>query len=215
MKNLIAFVLVGATPLIGQSFEVGAFVGQQKYRVTESIPPPSPQNPLVRSTDSNTVEQVRFGYSFLNTGVTKFKLIAAYQPASNATVHITAPNNRDPYPQNLGTTTLNTQSWAAGIAIAFQIPIELEIGLEARSEKIKYGNIGGYTYNRPWARANVGYSFQSFGVKPFICFEIAAPLISTSSTYSNYNSGVYEDPEVSTKALAPKLQVGLYAGIRF
>jgi hypothetical protein len=57
-------------------------------------------------------------------------------------------------------------------------------------------------------RANAGYAFPSPVVKPFVGLEVALPL--TSKSFDRAATD-----EENMKAFAPKLQIGLYAGIRF
>jgi hypothetical protein len=94
----------------------------------------------------------------------------------------------------------------------FKAVVAVGAGFEYRSESLAVSGSGSTnvstTYGRPWARLNVGYAIPSPVVKPFIGVEVAAPL--TSKSYDANGS-----PEDSLKMIAPKLQLGLYAGIRF
>ena len=79
-------------------------------------------------------------------------------------------------------------------------------GLEYRAEKLDVEGES-TTYNRPWIRANIGYAIPSPLVKPFFGLEVAFPLTSTSNKFDSI--------ENTLKSMAPKNQIGIYAGIRF
>ncbi len=94
-----------------------------------------------------------------------------------------------------------------GAMFNFKALVAVGAGVEYRSEKIT-GPTTSTTYGRPWARVNAGYAFPTPLVKPFIGIEVAAPL-----TKKDYNDSL--SSEDTLKAFAPKLQVGVYGGIRF
>ncbi len=208
MKNLILPALLIAAPLSAQSFEIGVFLGQQSYHDSASRPLFAPQNPLISKVDSRTVTALRLGYTLLDFGPASFQVTGGYQPETRATVHTSAPNNTPPFPTDLGDSTLTESYWSVGTMFNFNFPVALGLGLEYRSEKLGGGTTGSFTYNRPWARANVGYVFPMPKVKPFVGLEAALPL----STKSN-DTGT--SAETAIQAIAPKMQIGIYAGIRF
>jgi hypothetical protein len=88
----------------------------------------------------------------------------------------------------------------------FKVVVAVGAGLEYRSEKLEgYGKDA--TYNRPWARLNIGYVIPSPVVKPFFGVEVAFPLTNTSNKFDSM--------EDILKSMAPKSQFGLYLGLRF
>ena len=78
----------------------------------------------------------------------------------------------------------------------------LGAGMEMRFEQQSFAS-NSASYARPWVRANVGMAFPAPVIKPFVGLEFAAALSSTS-----------DGPQL-VKTLAPKSQIGVYAGIRF
>jgi hypothetical protein len=82
----------------------------------------------------------------------------------------------------------------------FKTMVAVGVGMEMRREnQTLLSNNANYT--RPWFRANLGIAFPTPIVKPFIGLEMA---VTPSSENKEY-----------VKALAPKAQFGVYAGIRF
>lgn len=199
MKKTLALALLLGTPLAAQSFEVGLFVGQQQY--------PSPHMDVAPGTtlkveaDNKTVVGARFGYSVVDFGPVLLQLTAGYQPESKSTLKATLAGTP------MGEGELKQSHWSAGAMFNFKAVIAVGAGLEFRSESLKESGGDSTTYNRVWARVNAGYAFPTPLVKPFIGIEAAFPLSSKSNDFS----GTAE----LLKSLAPKSQIGIYAGIRF
>jgi hypothetical protein len=108
---------------------------------------------------------------------------------------------------------LDHQATSLGLAFVFKAGVSASVGVDYRWDKLEYSFSGlsaSTTYGRPWARANLGFAIPSPVVKPFVGLEVAAAL----SSKSIGATGPATD-EDALKALAPKLQIGLYAGIRF
>ncbi len=191
MKKLILpLVLVATAPLAAQSFEVGVFVGAQSYKgFTNGA------NKV--EVDNKTVTAARFGYSIVDLGPALFQLTAGFQPESKADI------------KNNGTTIgeLKQSHYSVGAMFNFKAGIAIGAGVEYRNEKLDNG-VTNTTYGRPWARANIGFAFPTPLVKPFLGLEVAAPMTSKSFDAT-------ANAEDNLKAVAPKLQVGLYAGLRF
>ena len=61
---------------------------------------------------------------------------------------------------------------------------------------------------RPWACVGAGYTFPAPALKPFLRLEVASALKHYASTFQS-------GPDDLNKALAPRLQVALYGGVRF
>jgi hypothetical protein len=177
-----------AAPLAAQTFELGLNVSQQTY-TRQSVPVgPGHPDPVVFDYDSNTVVAIRAGYALVDVGPALFQLTAAYQPKVETDLKpngITVP------------TKLGTEYWAVGAMFQFKAVVAVGAGLDCRFEKATQSNVysSSQSYTRPWARVNAGYAIPSPLLKPFIGLEVAAPLISKDNR--------------------PKLQVGLYGGIRF
>ncbi|WP_243319908.1 hypothetical protein [Geothrix sp. SG200] len=199
MKKTLALALLLGAPLAAQSFEVGLFVGQQQY--------PSPHMDVAPGTtlnveaDNKTVVGARFGYSVVDFGPVLLQLTAGYQPESKSTLKATLAGTP------MGESELKQSHWSAGAMFNFKAVIAVGAGLEFRSESLKESGGDSTTYNRVWARVNAGYAFPTPLVKPFIGIEAAFPLSSKSNDFASAADLL--------KSLAPKSQIGIYAGIRF
>jgi len=195
MKKLLGILSLATLPLAAQSFEVGAFVGQQSYKDYDVT---GPGGSLSVRTESKTVAAVRLGYSLVDLGPALFQVTVGFQPEATTTAKVTGA---------LIASGDYKQSYASvGAMFNFKAVVALGAGLEYRSEKLSDGGTS-TTYGRPWARANLGFAFPTPLVKPFLGLEVAAPLSSKSNDVSS--------AEEILKSWAPKLQIGLYAGIRF
>ncbi|GLH71213.1 hypothetical protein GETHPA_27460 [Geothrix rubra] len=189
-KLLLPLILVA--PLAAQSFEVGLNVSRQQYpSITEiGLMKVEPQD--------KTVVAGRFGYALVDLGPALFQVTAVYQPKVDTDVQVNGVTS---------STQLGQEYWGVGAMFNFKALVAVGAGVEYRSEKLSTPGLS-TTYGRPWARVNAGYAFPSPLVKPFIGIEVAAPL-----TKKDYNDSL--GSEDILKSLAPKLQVGVYGGIRF
>jgi hypothetical protein len=89
----------------------------------------------------------------------------------------------------------------------FKAGLALGAGLEYRYEKLEIAHQT-TNYGRTWARVNLGFSIPSPVIKPFIGVEAAFPL-------SNTTTDVNGSPDEQLKGIAPKREIGIYAGLRF
>lgn len=196
-KATLALVFLMGAPLLAQKWEVGLFVGQQSYKsVSESG--------MTFEPEKKTVASVRFGYSVVDVGPALFQLTAGYQPQANTSGQVNGTSIPD--------FSYDQKHWSVGAMFNFKAVVAVGAGIEYRSETLGVSGSGSTnistTYGRPWARVNAGYAIPSPLVKPFFGLEVALPLVSKS-----YDpSGSAED---MLKSTAPKMQIGLYAGIRF
>ncbi len=201
-KTAIAMLLVAA-PLAAQDFEVGVFLGQQSFKdVTIAGNEAKPA--------SKTVAGMRFGYSVVDLGPALFQLTAGYQPKFKTDVEVNGANSGN---------TFTHEHLSVGAMFNFKAYVAVGAGVEYRFEKLG-GEAPGdptvsTTYGRPWARANVGFAFPTPLVKPFVGLEVAVPLVSKSLSDSEYLASALGDGKDALKTHAPKLQIGLYAGLRF
>ncbi|MDP1830748.1 MAG: hypothetical protein Q8K67_01730 [Geothrix sp.] len=200
MKKTLLPLLLVAAPLSAQSFEAGLFIGQQSYKSFSDAG-------LTAEPAKKTVAGVRFGYSLVDLGPALLQVTAGYQPESKTGIEVngTAVPGFD----------FTQKHWSVGAMFNFKAFVAIGAGVEYRSESL--GVKGpltdiSTTYGRPWARANVGFAFPTPIVKPFIGLEVALPLTSTSPSTAEYFG---PDDAVSLKAHAPKMQIGVYGGIRF
>ena len=198
-KHAIAFALLLGSPLAAQSWEAGLFLGQQQYPSphTEVMPGVTGQLNL----DNKTVYAVRFGYSVMDIGPALFQITAGYQPESKTTINSTLGGAPSGTPSDF-----KQSHWSIGAMFNFKAVVAVGAGLEYRAEKLEAEGES-TTYNRPWIRANIGYAIPSPMVKPFFGVEVAFPLTNTSNKFDSIENVL--------KSMAPKNQIGLYAGIRF
>ncbi len=191
-----ALGLLLALPLSAQSFEVGAFLGQQLNKDVAVVG-------TKIEVDSTTVVGFRFGYSFVDFGPILLQGTLGYQGESKGKVKLDGveePGAR-----------MKHDHTAIGVMANFKAVVAVGAGIEYRMEKLRAvdpSESRSVTYNRPWLRANLGYALPTPLLKPFIGLEVAMPLSSTSVSL-----GSSEDDLL--KGLAPKFQIGLYGGIRF
>lgn len=206
MKKAFALTLLLGSPLAAQSFEVGLFIGQQQYPSIHTDL--APGTTLRMETDDKTVVAARFGYTVADLGPALFQLTAGYQPEAKATVKASLPGT-----PSVEVGDFKEYHWSAGAMFNFKAFVAIGAGLEFRSERLSatFSGIGdSTTYNRVWARVNAGFAIPSPVVKPFVGIEAAFPLTTKGS-----GVGLDASNADALKAMAPKSQFGLYAGIRF
>ncbi len=199
MKNLILPLALVAAPLGAQTFEAGLFIGQQSFKSYSA-------SGLNLEPSKKTVTSARFGYSLIDLGPALFQVTAGYQPEAKTSVEANGTS--------IPGVQYTQKHWSVGAMFNFKAFVAVGAGVEYRSETL--GSEGGgssisTTYGRPWARMNAGVAFPTPLVKPFIGLEVALPLVSKSPSLTDY---LNNDAE-GLKAHAPKMQVGVYGGIRF
>lgn len=207
MKKAILCAVLAALPLAAQSWEVGLFVGQQSYdKHTFTTPLTFEAKP-----DSKTMGAIRLGYSLADLGPVLFQINAALQPKTSTTMHYTFANTT-PVGIDVGQ-NLDHQATSLGLMFHFKAGVALGAGVDYRWDKLEgdvFGSPTSTTYGRPWARASVGFAIPSPVLKPFLGLEVAVPLVTKS-----LGSTGPQTTEDILKAYAPKLQIGLYGGLRF
>jgi len=196
-KTALAMLLV-AVPLAAQNFEAGVFLGQQSYKSVSS-------GSWETKVSSKTVAGVRFGYSIVDLGPALFQITAGYQPKVKSDLEFNGIKEAGSYYSHEHTSVGAMFNFKAGVAFGAGVEYRFEkLGGESIGEPTEYSS-----FSRPWVRANVGYAFPSPVVKPFLGLEVAVPL--TSKSYSASETSTKE----ALKWYAPKLQIGIYGGIRF
>ncbi|MBL0312836.1 MAG: hypothetical protein IPP78_08995 [Holophagaceae bacterium] len=143
---------------------------------------------------------LRGSFSVVDLKVVEFSFTGTYQPKAE---------------QDLIRNGANFGKYGVGYAalgaqVDWKLLLNLNAGVEMRRETLSWdlGALGKdeSTLTRPWARAGIGFSVPLPVVSPFVRLEVAVPLSKEDRTST---------PDSIRKALAPQLQVGLYAGIRF
>ena len=143
---------------------------------------------------------LRGGISVVDFKVVEFSFTGTYQPKAE---HDLVFNGA-----RLG--KYGVSYAALGAQLDWKLLLNLNAGVEMRRETLSWDLANGEknesTLTRPWARAGIGFSVPLPVVSPFIRLEVAIPLSKEDRTST---------PDSIRKALAPQLQAGLYAGIRF
>jgi hypothetical protein len=197
-KAIVALAFLLGLPLAAQKWEAGLFVGQQSYKSVSDMG-------MTMEPEKKTIASIRFGYAVADLGPALFQLTAGYQPQANTEAKVngsTMPNF-----------SYDQSHWSVGAMFNFKAMVAVGAGIEYRSETLAVSGSNSTnistTYGRPWARLNAGVAIPSPLVKPFIGVEVAVPLISKSYDANNNN------PDDALRMLAPKMQMGLYFGLRF
>jgi len=191
MKRFLLPLLL-VTPLVAQTFEVGLNISRQQY-------PSNTEAGLFKvEPQDKTVVAGRFGYSFVDLGPALFQITAAYQPKVDTDVRVNGTTSPNQFGQ---------EYWGVGAMFNFKALVAVGAGVEYRSEKLSTPGVS-TTYGRPWARVSAGYAFPTPLIKPFIGIEVAAPLVK-----KDYSDSLGQEDLL--RSFAPKLQIGVYGGIRF
>ena len=216
-KSVLLAVVLSAMPVFASGGEVGLFAGRQTYR-DGSWSIPAMNWTWDYSNADKTVYGVRAGYAFVETDAIRWNATAAFQPeiSTDLTVGV-----------KYGSTfsTINSSYkhgyTAIGSMLTFKAPVSVSLGLDYRFEKATMdaaSNVtggsgssmkgGSSSYGRMWARLSLSHDFNVSAVSPFAGVEGDFALSSSDMNATTSADGI-------AKSLAPKSQIGLYAGIRF
>ena len=212
MRILILPLLLSlGLPLSAQSLELGLFVGSQKFKEDSLTGLPFGSSWKAQVANKNIL-LVRGGYSVADIGPASFQFTLGYQPEVKSIETDTAYINAN----DIRTASMDYKNshYSIGAMFNFKTFIAFGAGVEYRIEKLSSSyqwpdGTHSVNYGRPWVRANAGFSSSLPAIKPFIGLEVAFPLTSTST------NGDLNDYERDLKGVAPKLQVGVYGGVRF
>ncbi len=204
----LSLLLLAAAPLSAQRFETGLFLGQQQYdSYTYGVRGPST---LGAAPEANRVVAGRFGVSVADFGPARMMLTVGLQPEKSTPTRNLGfqPNSEE----------LQYSYYSIGVGVAMTSVVALSVNVELRSESLDQfsssssfsGSHASTTWNRPWLRFNLSYTFPTAGIKPFIGLEVASAL--TSQSHPTYGQ---DTTEILLKAMAPKSQSGVYLGVRF
>jgi hypothetical protein len=180
---------------------LGVFAGNQSYNSISNSMPGLVTN---GSCDKKTVFAARLGYSVIDLGPAMLQLTAGYQPSITTTARIITQGTSVPGQPTTDSGPLDYQAshTSVGVMVNFKAVVAMGAGMEMRFEKQSLAS-NSVSYSRPWIRANIGMAFPTPVIKTFVGLELAVALSSTS------------DGLQPVKSLAPKSQIGVYAGIRF
>lgn len=214
--RLFALPFIVLLPLSANTWEAGVFVGSQSYRSETGISSSSSSDNKV---DSKLAYGFRLGRSLVDLGPALLEVTVGYQPPVTSTYTLTVDSfapTQNPARSLAGPKTFTTTSgsfdykasnFSVGAMFNFKAFVAIGAGVEYRFEKLETPGES-TTYGRPWARVNAGIAIPSPIVKPFIGVEVAVPFTSTSLADASSSEDLL-------KVVAPKMQVGVYAGIRF
>jgi hypothetical protein len=198
---LLLLPLLAVLPLCAQSYEVGLFVGRQSYPSINYSDPIF--GGLNQTEKAKAVGALRLGYSLVAVGPVLLQATASYQPKADSTLTTSSPQGG---PQSI-TQPFNSSHYAVGAMANLKAVVAVGAGLEYRFETVA-NDVATTHFGRPWARVNAGYAFPTPILKPFVGVELDVPL-TTKTLAANFDESDY------LQAMAPKLEIGLYGGIRF
>jgi hypothetical protein len=202
MKRFISLLIISSVPLAAQSYEVGVFLGKQDYRSITTATNVAYIGRTVES-DSKSVQAIRLGYTITDFGPFLFQATVGYQPEVTTDTRYLVDGAQGG-PAHYSTTD---KYWSVGAMLHLKAFTACGAGIEYRSETLSLLDIK-TTYGRPWFRLNAGFAFPGPSIKPFVGLEVSAPLTS-------YSSDLTFTTEDFLKRIAPKIQMGVYGGIRF
>ncbi|HJU84529.1 MAG TPA: hypothetical protein VJ600_09985 [Holophagaceae bacterium] len=152
---------------------------------------------------------LRFGTTIAKIGPADLSMDATWRVKSKADL-------------NVNGAAFGEYEWgylAAGAMVNWHLPVDIGAGLDLRavtSTLIEEAPSGeqriGVQHFSPWIRAQVGYTFPTGPVKPFVRLEAAYDL-SSQGDYS-YNSSS-TDANKAYGVVMPKSEISLHVGIRF
>ena len=200
-KSACVLPLLCMLPLAAQSYEVGLFAGRQSYQ-SATFSDPIGGGDMDTTSNNKTILAVRVGYALVDLGPALLQVTAGYQPKVSTTVTDTVPAYGFQESQ-----TYAAGSASVGLMANFKAVIAVGAGLEYRDELLSSNGVSTH-YGCPWGRVNAGYAIPSPILKPFLGLEVAVPLVSRTLSANASSTD-------QLQAMAPKLQVGLYGGIRF
>jgi hypothetical protein len=213
-KTFALLALASALPLAAQSFEAGVLYTWSPGKSANFSDPGG--NPYEFKADTWKAAGLRFGYNFVHIGPMEIQGNATVQFNNQQNMQVSFAGSSIPS----GTFKEDYKYWAVGAAVNWDFLVRVGVGLEYRSETLGFTDNAApmfnksSTYGRPWARATAGFTIPAPIVKPFIGVEVAVPMTSSSVSYSEI-AGSNPNIEALNKAVAPKAQYGIYAGIRF
>jgi hypothetical protein len=204
MKRLALLALCGLLPLSAQDFEAGIFVGRQQFRNDSAS---DAYGDLVRLQPSGwtSASGLRLGWNCLELGPGSLQVNGAWQP--KVTTSVTQSGSILNQGSLVAQGNLSVSSASLGAMFNVKFLVDAGIGLDYRFEQYEY--LGATTnQGRPWARAFLGYALPLPEVKPFLGVEVDYAL-------ETYSLGFPPAAGDLARAMAPRMQVGLYGGVRF
>lgn len=196
--KIAALALGMAASLSAQSWEAGLFLGRQSHP-SFGVAGTTPADVKVEAA---TVMAFRLGYALVERGAFRFQFAAVHQPKHTSDILVGGSATDG--------ARLSHASSGLGVECRWKTFASLGLGLELRKEILESTGAASTTWHRPWVRASMGWDLARTRVTPFVGLEVAMPLAEKSVGPLGPDS----DTEAH-KSLAPRLQAGVYGGIRF
>ncbi|MBP1772004.1 MAG: hypothetical protein H6P99_1167 [Holophagaceae bacterium] len=206
-----AFVALACSP--ARASELGILFDRQMGTTQvvgyiHPLGPSAPGFPTKQEAVKGNGFAIRGAYTVMDLWAAEFSVSATYHSKVTGDFIVDVY----PYPpQKFG--KYDFEYVALGGQLEWKRLVDVQAGLDVRRERLRSdlaeGLITGTTIQtRPWASAGVGYSFPSPGLTPFVRLEAAYAL-----THHSLGSAWSEADR--RRAMAPRYQVGIYAGVRF
>jgi hypothetical protein len=191
MRRTLLILACAALPAMAQTFDAQVFLGRQSYNAFN-------RSGVEAKAEAKTVAALRFEAGLFQTHQLTFS--AALQPNAKTRVDLWAGG------LPLGSGDLEHEAWGLGVGYRYAGAVQVGVALDLRWDKLTDGDTR-TTYDRPWLRAQVGWSPSGKGLRPVVGAEFALPLHTTNDDV--------DSPEAVLKSLAPSFQAGVYVGLRF
>ena len=229
MKKIAVFLpLLAVLPLSASTWEAGLFLARESFHSDTSYATPVNVGQGYQ-VDSKFDYGFRLGRSLVDFGPVNFELTAGYMAPVTST-----------FTETIGTTgatgTFKAQSYSVGAMLNLKATIAVGLGLEYRFEKLdrtfsaeytaaqtgagalSFTGDSSSTLARPWLRLSFGYALPTPVIKPFVGLEADFALSNKTidgGLTQNAPVLVTIPNDMINKAIAPKAQIGIYAGLRF
>lgn len=222
-KSILAPLALLALPAFAQSQHVALVFDQTKHEDT-TLNTGGPATNL--STDNTTGFGIRYGFTAAHFGPTALEFEATYRPRGNEK-YLQANGMEISYANTGGfdEIKMSEEYLAAGVGLSWTQVVDFGFILEVRQESMDFSlSEAGMTYTsrtattRPWLRLHAGYTFQvSAPVKPFVSLGYDLALSKRQTTNEEISSPLVSafEGDLLSRAVLPKSQIELQAGIRF
>lgn len=191
MRRALIILACAGLPVGAQTFDAQVFLGRQSYNNFN-------RSGVEAEPVSKTVAAFRFEVGCFGTHQLVFS--AALQPKVKTRVDLAVGGTP------MGSGDLAHESFNLGVGYRFEGPVRVAVAVDLRGDKLSDGETSTH-YTRPWLRAQLGWSPRGHGLRPVVGGELAIPLHTTNDDVAS--------AEAVLKSLAPRVQAGLYLGVRF
>ena len=223
MKLSILLLAVAAgLPVLGQDFSVALFSNQFKT-LSKAYLVPAADNTVSAGYSSGWLASnglqgawrvAKAGPLGIEvTGACMFPATYALTEASSWSI-LTGSGNAS------ATAHFRESYGAVGARLAGTVPFVWSVGLEVRAEYFRLSNGYENVYsahnnatvsihqNRPWIVGRIGYAFPGIGIHPFVAASLGISQSKAEDIPGNFDADLL-------KAMAPNVEFGVQAGLRF